>query len=312
MNADIYALCEVGEGRTAVQDIVKGLNEADGTDKYAYIDSGDSHESTYTKNVFVYNTNKIAPYKEFRTIGSYLKLRHVAQAFDLKENRERLIISLNHFKSEARTLVNELNTLINYYEDPDILILGDLNAYSKEDPIRILTNASLINLLEQFSPQDYSYVYNGATGYLDHSIASISMSKQIIDAFPWHINADEQRKFGYKYAANYSPDPYRCSDHDPIITTLMLGQTTGNSHQEVEPQNRIQIFGNPRDGYLTLKGENINKVEVLSVSGQIAFTNTVHPSESYFILPTDGLADGFYLIRVYNGGYCTTLKIIIP
>ena len=32
MNADIYALCEVGEGRTAVQDIVNGLNEAEGTD----------------------------------------------------------------------------------------------------------------------------------------------------------------------------------------------------------------------------------------------------------------------------------------
>ena len=89
MNADIYALCEVGEGRTAVQDIVNGLNEAEGTDKYAYIDSGDSHESTYTKNVFVYNTTKVTPYKEFRTIGSYLKLRHVAQAFDLKENQER-------------------------------------------------------------------------------------------------------------------------------------------------------------------------------------------------------------------------------
>jgi len=77
-----------------------------------------------------------------------------------------------------------LNALISYYEDPDILILGDLNAYSKEDPIRILTNASLTNLLEQFSPLDYSYVYNGATGYLDHSIASISMSKQVTDAFP--------------------------------------------------------------------------------------------------------------------------------
>ena len=92
----------------------------------------------------------------------------------------------------------------------------------------------------------------------------------------------------------------------------MLGQTTGNGHQEVTAKTRIQIFGNPRDGYLTLKGENINKVEVLSVNGQIIVTNTVHPSESYFILPTDVLAEGFYLIRVYNGGSYTTLKIIIP
>ena len=336
IDADIYALCEVGEGQTAVQDIVNGLNEAAGTEKYAYIDSGDSKESTYTKNVFVYNADKIAPYKDFRSVGSYLKLRHVAQAFDLKENQERLIISLNHFKaktsgsgsnadqydgqggsnaqrqSEARTIVNELNTLTGYYEDPDILILGDLNSYSKEDPIRILTDASLTNLLEQYSPRDYSYVYGGATGYLDHSIASVSMSKQVIDAFPWHINADEQSKFGYKNAANYSPDPYRCSDHDPIITALMLGKTSGNSQQEADLRDRVQIFGNPRNGYLTLKGENISKVEVLSISGQIAFTETASSSGSYFVLPTDGLTNGFYLIRVYNGEHCTTLKVIIP
>ena len=95
-----------------------------------------------------------------------------------------------------------------------------------------------------------------------------------------------------------------------VVPTMI--RTTGNGHQEVTAKNRIQIFGNPRDGYLTLKGENINKVEVLSVNGQIIVTNTVHPSESYFILPTDVLAEGFYLIRVYNGGSYTTLKIIIP
>lgn len=336
MDADIYALCEVGEGRTAVQDIVKGLNETTGTNKYSYIDSGDTKESTYTKNVFVYNNTKVEPYKGFRTVGSYLKLRHVAQAFSLKENRERLIVSLNHFKSkstgtgqnadqydgqgksnnqrisEARTLIGELNALTDYYDDPDVLILGDLNAYSQEDPIRILTDASLINLLAQYSPQDYSYVYNGATGYLDHSIASASMSKQVVDAFPWHINADEQNKFGYKYVADYTPEPYRCSDHDPIITAIRLDQATGVYESEVEYKKNIRIFGNPRDGYLTLKGEWIDKVEVLSISGQMIFTSPASIAGGYFILPTDGLASGFYLVRIFNGVSYTTHKIIIP
>lgn len=336
INADIYALCEVGEGKTAVQDIVKGLNDIAGTNRYAYTDNGDTKESTYTKNVFVYNTDKVEPYKEVRTIGSYLKLRHIAQAFNLKENQERLIISLNHFKSkssgsgtdadqydgqgksnnqrqaEARTLVNELNTLTNYYEDPDILILGDLNAYSQEDPIQILTNASLVNLLKRFSPQDYSYVYNGTTGYLDHSIASASMNQQVIDATPWHINADEQSKFGYKNTANYSPDPYRCSDHDPVITTLMLNQATGIYTPDTEYKNRIQISGNPQDGYLTLQSERIDKVEVLNISGQVLFTNIPTVTGNYFILPTDGLIGGFYIIRVYCDNYCITDKIVLP
>ena len=92
----------------------------------------------------------------------------------------------------------------------------------------------------------------------------------------------------------------------------MLGKTSGNSQQEADLRDMVQIFGNPRDGYLTLKGENISKVEVLSISGQIAFTETASSSGSYFVLPTDGLTNGFYLIRVYNGEYCTTLKVIIP
>lgn len=335
MDADIYALCEVGEGQTAVQDLVNGLNEMSGTNTYFYIDSEDTRESTYTKNTFIYNTTKVEPYKNFRTIGSYLKLRHVAQAFNLKENKERLIISLNHFKSkssgngsnadqydgqsksneqrksEAYTLVNQLNTLTNYYDDPDILILGDLNSYSKEDPIRILTNASLVNMLEYFAPQDYSYVYDGAIGYLDHSIATVSMSKQVTDAFPWHINADEQSKFGYKNEAHYSPNPYRCSDHDPIITTLMLSQTTGITNPE-NCQNRVQIYGNPHDGYLTLKGERINKVEVFNIDGKILFTDTASTTGDYFILSTDRLTSGFYLIRIYSEEHYSMHKIIIP
>lgn len=335
MDADIYALCEVGEGQTAVQDLVKGLNEISGTNTYSYIDSGDTRESTYTKNTFIYNTAKVEPYKNFRTIGSYLKLRHVAQAFNLKESKERLIISLNHFKSkssgngnnadqydgqgssneqrksEAYTLVNELNALTSYYDDPDVLILGDLNSYSKEDPIRILTNASLVNMLEYFAPQDYSYVYDGAIGYLDHSIATVSMSKQVTDAFAWHINADEQNKFGYKNVTYYSPNPYRCSDHDPIITTLMLDQTTGIINPE-DLQNKVQVYGNPRDGYLTLKGERIDRVEVLNISGQTLFTDIASATGDYFILSTDRLASGFYLIRIYSEKHYSIHKIVIP
>lgn len=333
IDADIYALCEVGEGQKAVQDLVNGLNEATGTSNYAYVDNGDTKGSTYTKNVFVYNSTKVTPYKEFSTLGSYLKLRHVAQAFNLKANGERLILCVNHFKaksssssgtdlqdgqgmfndqriSEAETIVRELNTLTTRYEDPDVLIVGDLNSYSKEDPIDLLTNASMTNLLQQFAPQEYSYVYDGATGYLDHSIATESMSKQVVDAHPWHINADEQDKFFYKNSSNYAPDPYRSSDHDPIITYVMLNHQTGINAPSSTAS--IQMFGDPRDGYLTLKGERIDKVEVLSISGQVLFSRTNPTAGSYFTLPVEGLVGGFYLVRTYNGRQTTTHKIVLP
>lgn len=110
INADIYALCEVGEGETPVQDIVKGLNEMTGTNRYAYADNGDTKESTYTQNVFVYNTDKVEPYKECRTVGSYLKLRHVVQAFNLKENRlnikTKFRYPVTHVTDISRSKVN--------------------------------------------------------------------------------------------------------------------------------------------------------------------------------------------------------------
>jgi predicted extracellular nuclease len=76
----------------------------------------------------------------------------------------------------------------------------------------------------------YSYVFFGQFGYLDHALANASLFSQVIDAFQWHINADEPLVLDYnmefKSAGQinslYNPDPYRSSDHDPIIVGLTL------------------------------------------------------------------------------------------
>ena len=43
----------------------------------------------------------------------------------------------------------------------------------------------------------------------------------------WHINADESDAFDYHRARRnktwYQPDPYRASDHDPLL--IVLGPT---------------------------------------------------------------------------------------
>lgn len=69
--------------------------------------------------------------------------------------------------------------------------------------------------------------------------------------------------------------PYRCSTMIDRFDVRTNKQEAG--HQVTAKTN--SIFGNPATvTYLTLK-ENINKVEVLSVSRQIIVTNTVHPSK---------------------------------
>lgn len=50
----------------------------------------------------------------------------------------------------------------NYVEDNDVLFVGDLNSYRKEDPIITLINGGLIDEQARFHGDSaYSYVYQG-------------------------------------------------------------------------------------------------------------------------------------------------------
>jgi hypothetical protein len=115
--------------------------------------------------------------------------------------------------------------------DPDILLMGDLNSYAKEDSITTLTSAGYTNLIKQFvGDSAYSFVFDGRRGYLDHALASPSMTSQVVGVAEWHINAAEPNVFDYNLefkSANqdvvfYTPDPIRYSDHDPLIVDLKL------------------------------------------------------------------------------------------
>jgi predicted extracellular nuclease len=115
--------------------------------------------------------------------------------------------------------------------DSDILIMGDLNAYAKEDPITAIKNAGYVNLIEsQIGVNGYSYVFNGQWGYLDHALASSTLVSQVQDVLEWHINADEPSVLDYntnfkstgQLSSLYSPDAYRTSDHDPIVIGVTL------------------------------------------------------------------------------------------
>jgi len=115
--------------------------------------------------------------------------------------------------------------------DPDILILGDLNSYAQEDPITALKNAGYINLVEdRLGAGAYSYSFGGQWGYLDYALASPSLNAQVAGVAEWHVNADEPSVLDYntnfknpsQQVTLFSADPYRSSDHDPVIVGLTL------------------------------------------------------------------------------------------
>lgn len=172
----------------------------------------------------------------------------LAQTFDVRG--ERFTVVVNHFKSKScreadpddrdavqgcwnrlRTrqaerlaaFVTELQTASG---DDDVLVIGDLNAYGAEDPIHALTEAGLVDQIALHVPPEerYSYVYNGESGYLDHALTTPSLSPKVAGAAFWHVNSDEPTFHDYNTengaAELFARDPYRSSDHDPVLIGL--------------------------------------------------------------------------------------------
>ena len=145
--------------------------------------------------------------------------------------------------SAAAALVDWLETDPTGTSETDFLIIGDLNAYLQEDPIDAIemgadgtegTTDDYVDLITQFAGNSipYSYVYGGERGVLDHALASNAMQSQVTGATHWHINADEPRildyntEYGQEALNLYVVDPFRSSDHDPVVIGLSLTPET--------------------------------------------------------------------------------------
>lgn len=111
------------------------------------------------------------------------------------------------------------------------LIMGDLNAYAKEDPVQAAIDAGFTDLAQDLIGSDaYSYVYDGQQGTLDYGLASAGLMNNITGVGEWHINADEPDLLGYSSAYTdasfYNDDAFAASDHDPMLVGLTLEEPT--------------------------------------------------------------------------------------
>jgi predicted extracellular nuclease len=154
-------------------------------------------------------------------------------------------------KAAAEALVDWLATDPTGSGDDDFLIIGDLNSYDKEDPIDAILAGSddipgtaddYTDLVYAFEGEyAYSYVFDGQLGYLDHALASTGLVDEVTGVTTWHINADEADLIDYDMTfkqdaqdAIYAPDPYRSSDHDPVIIGL-------NVCDEIAPTLEVSV-----------------------------------------------------------------------
>ena len=103
------------------------------------------------------------------------------------------------------------------------LLVGDFNSYSKEDPLKALTDAGWVH---ESADSAASYVYGGRSGSLDHVFSNAAAHPLVRGVASWALNAQESVAFEYSRAnsnahlAFEADNPYRSSDHNPEIIGL--------------------------------------------------------------------------------------------
>jgi len=178
---------------------------------------------------------------EFRRLSR----QPLAQLFRDKRTGQSLLVAANHLKSKGscpdgggnadrdegqgcwnkarvaavRAEIPWLEALAAEMGTSNILVLGDMNAWRNEDPVRAFADLGFIDLVELRSglPQ-HSFLYWGQTGTLDYAFATPSLAEYARSAMIWHINADWP-------AGMDLPRPWlRASDHDPVILDFDFSQ----------------------------------------------------------------------------------------
>lgn len=253
---------------SAIGELVERLNAEVGVDTYTFVNPGVAAIGTDEIAVgFIYkpavvslegvsqildSSNSIVDDEGNPLFVDTKNRPALAQEFNVLNEGGSIVLTVNHLKSkgsacddlgdpdtgdgQANCNLTRTNAAIaiaawldDVYPGKPVMVMGDLNAYAKEDPISALTSAGYTNLIAQFEgDQAYSFSFSGEVGYLDHALANAILLEKVVDATEWHINSDEPVALDYSSVFSsdfndmddYAPDAYRSSDHDPVLISL--------------------------------------------------------------------------------------------
>ncbi|MBQ4800583.1 ExeM/NucH family extracellular endonuclease [Pseudoalteromonas sp. MMG006] len=304
MQADVVGLMEIendGFGEfSAIASLVNALNEADTANNYAYVDFNVSQIGTDAiTTALIYRADKV---EEVGTAAittdypfDYSNRAPIAQSFKSLSTDEVFTVSVAHLKSkgscgddnnddlgDGQGCWNEIRTEAatafsswldgkpTGVDDEDIILVGDMNAYAMEDPIRKFDEKGYKNIVAELDGNTlgYSYSFSGRAGSLDHALASESLLSKVVAATDWHINADEPIVLDYnvefksdgQQSTLYAEGPYRASDHDPVIIDI-------KSEVLLTPEEQTPVI-TPDQVFAIDEGTSLD-----TVIGQLAFSD---------------------------------------
>ncbi|HEX5090102.1 MAG TPA: ExeM/NucH family extracellular endonuclease [Nocardioides sp.] len=257
----------------AISALVDALNADAGAGTWAFVPSPATLPPTAQQDVirtgFIYKPAKVETVgtsvvlsSESGTGGAFEDAREpLAQAFRQAGGSasDTFAVIVNHFKSkgsgtpdpngqgnandrrvlQAKSLLTFANSFKAARGTDKVFLVGDFNAYSKEDPIQVLEDGGYTNLDSTSDQSEESYNFDGFVGSLDHVLANAAAHEMVTGVDVWPINAYESvyyeySRFNYNVTNLYDAGPFRSSDHNPEIVGLNV----------TEPSTRtIQILG---------------------------------------------------------------------
>jgi uncharacterized protein len=250
-DADLLALVEVENRREALVDLVQRLNDRlPEAGRYRLLDGPEDSGSDAIKVALVYRPRTLAALAGARSDDHDAHRRPpVLAPFRSRETGERFLAAAVHFKSkaacpaegdvdlgqgcwnllrtaQARALLAAVSDDAERHAIDHVLLAGDFNSYSQEDPVRVLEQAGYRNIVADHLPPQrrYTFTFHGEAGMLDYIFASPSLADRVTGAGIWHINADEPPFLSYDgrrgRAGHGLNEPWRSSDHDPVIIDI--------------------------------------------------------------------------------------------
>ena len=261
----------------ALENLVEALNAAAGEERWAFVPSPKSIPETgddVIRTAYIYQKAEAKPAGDsvilddpaFHNARAPLAQKFQAVGVDNPEASEFIAV-MNHFKSKGSgkgpgnedsgdgqgnsnaDRVKQAKAVKAFAEKQKeamgtkrVFILGDLNSYTKEDPMQVFYEAGYTNVGEHFDAAP-TYLFGGLTGSLDHVLASeeamgpkaqtrsaapTAAAGAVTGAATWEINsvesvALEYSRHNYNVTNFYQPDEFRSSDHNPSIVGISTG-----------------------------------------------------------------------------------------